>query len=335
MKLSFEQIKETVNGAVRVYEMNGEVCLYRLTTAQQEVYRDENGYNARVFSSAGMRLDFLTDSENFFLKVNTLKSASRSFFSYDVFVNGEYWDSLDNFSGKPMPQNYTEYEFPLGEYSKNFSLGKDIKQVTVYMPWSVATRIREIEIDDNCFIKGLKCEKKMLVFGDSISQGYDALRSYNRYAGRIAQSLGAQEFNKAIGGDIFNPKLAQNKDSFEPDYISVAYGTNDWSLCTKEEFTANAFAFFAELRKNYPKAKIFAITPIWRADWTELRPLGNFFELSGEIKKATEGLDIEVIDGFSLIPADTSLFSDGYLHPNDKGFDLYFNSLYGEIMKKL
>ena len=333
MKLSFEQIKEIVNGAVRVYEINGQVCLYRFTTAQQELYKEEEGYNIRLFSGAGMRLDFLTDSENFSLKVLTAKASGRSFFSYDVFVNGEYLESMDNFTQEVFPHNYTEHEFKLGEYSKNFALGTGVKQVTVYLPWAVSTRILEIEVDDNCFVKGLECEKKMLFFGDSITQGYDALRSYNRYAGRIAQALGAQEFNKAIGGDIFNPELVLNKDGFEPDYILTAYGTNDWGRCSKEEFTNNAFAFYKNLRSSYPGAKIFALTPIWRGDWAEPKDMGNFFGLGSIIKKAAEGLDITVIDGFSLVPGETDLFSDSWLHPNDKGFEQYFNNLQTEIMK--
>lgn len=335
MKLSFEKIKEITNGAVRIYEMDNKVRFFRFTTAQQEIFKEENGYNSRVFASSGMRFDFLTDSRSLYLDVNTSKATSRSFFSFDVFVNGEYLDSLDNFTNTPIPQNYIEHEFPLGQFSKSFDLGKGTKQVTVYLPWSVCVEINEIDIEDNAFIKGLKCEKKMIIFGDSITQGYDAFRSYNRYAGRIAQSLGAQEFNKAVGGHIFNADLALFKDLFEPDYILVAYGTNDWSLCTKDDFTANTFGFFKNLRENYPNSKIFAITPLWRADWMDGRPLGNFFEIGSVIKKAAEGLGIEVIDGFSLIPADTSLFSDSRLHPNDKGYNFYFENLYKEIANKM
>ncbi len=327
MKLSFEQIKETVNGAVRIYEVNGAVRLYRFTTAQQELYKDKEGYNPRVFSSAGMRLDMLTDSRNLFLKVNTKAASSRTFFSFDVFINGQYASSLDNYTGSEFPANYTEYGFPLGEFSKNFELGQGPKQVTVYLPWSVSTEITEISVDEKSFVKGLKCEKKMLVFGDSITQGYDALRPSNRYAGCFAQSLGAQEFNKAIGGDVFNPALAGCKDSIEPDYILVAYGTNDWCHSEKADFERNAKAFFLNLHALYPNAKVFAVTPIWRADWAEQKGFGNFFEVAGVIKKCAENTGAKVIDGFSLVPAETSLFSDGYLHPNDRGFEQYINNL--------
>ena len=71
-------------------------------------------------------------------------------------------------------------------------------------------------------------KKRILCFGDSISQGYDALYPSNQYTPQLAKLLDAEEYNKAIGGEIFRPELALARDDFEPEYITVAYGTNDW-----------------------------------------------------------------------------------------------------------
>ena len=76
-----------------------------------------------------------------------------------------------------------------------------------------------------------KKPKTLTLFGDSITQGYDVLYPSSHYLLKCAATLNAQIYNKAIGGDIFRPELAQIKDSYEPDYIVVAYGTNDWNSC--------------------------------------------------------------------------------------------------------
>ena len=51
---------------------------------------------------------------------------------------------------------------------------------------------------------------------------------------RLADALGAEEVNKAIGGECFFPELAATKEDFQPEYITVAYGTNDWSRKSAE-----------------------------------------------------------------------------------------------------
>ena len=80
----------------------------------------------------------------------------------------------------------------------------------------------------------------MIMFGDSITHGYDALNPSFSYANRLADLLNADFVNKGIGGERFFPTLAQLKDDIEPDYITVAYGTNDWAHSPKEVFDKNS-----------------------------------------------------------------------------------------------
>ena len=51
-----------------------------------------------------------------------------------------------------------------------------------------------------------------------------------------------------------------------------------------------------------------------------------------EIREAVEGIeDVTVIRGYDFIPKDTGYFADSRLHPNDKGFEKYFEKLCMEI----
>jgi lysophospholipase L1-like esterase len=333
MKLNLSQVRDITTGAVRIEEIDNEFHFYRFTKCQEKLYLDrsndkKNDFYAKTFSLSGVQMRFRTNSQTLFLNVDTVKGSSRRYFSFEVFVNGKRIDTLKNFSESELSENYTNLEFSLGNFSKTFCLGEDEKEVCIYFPWSVKAILKEIGIDDGSFIKPVKPRKKILCFGDSITQGYDVLYPSNKYATKLANILDAEEYNKAIGGEVFFPELAKTREDFEPDYITVAYGTNDWNKCTKEELAHNCKAFLYNLSNNYPNAKIFVITPIWRKDMNESRPCGDFKDLGALIQKQAVGLgNVSVIWGFEFVPQEETLFADLRLHPNDKGFEYYVENL--------
>ena len=333
MKLNIEQLKQITTGAVKIKEENGWFSFSRFTAEQEKLYQITNKdfYN-KTFSTAGIKFSFKTDSKNLFIKFRTSVSTSRKYFSIDVFANDCLIDYIDNFSDTELAQNYTQQEFLLGDFSKNFELGDGEKTVCVHLPWSVKTLIEEFSIDDDAFIEGIKPEKKLIAFGDSITHGYDALHPSNRYIAKLADMLGAEEFNKAIGGEVFFPELAESKDSFMPDYITVAYGTNDWNGTDEETFKYKCKAFYMNLSRNYPDSKIYAITPIWRKDMSEYREFGDFKKVEQDIRSAVMDIEnITVISGFDFVPKDEKYFADLKLHPNDEGFRYHAENLSKEI----
>lgn len=333
MNLNLLQIKEIVTGALRIEECEDGVCFYRFTKEQEELYKNRSDdFYKKTFATSGIALRFFTNSQTLFFRTQITPASSRTYFSFDVLVNGKRVDSLNNFSDITLPQNYTTLKFPLGEFSKEFDLGVGEKEVCICFPWSVKAVLKEIALDDGSFIKPCKPLKKIICFGDSITHGYDALYPSNKYISKLARILDAQEYNKAIGGEIFFPDLAKTKEDFEPDYISVAYGTNDWNCCTRSEFVQNCKAFFHNLTLNYPRVKIFAITPIWRKDYTENRAFGKFDEVDQEIKNIVEPYkNITAVSGYNFVNHDESLYADLRLHPNDEGFEQYFKRLAEKI----
>lgn len=336
MKLNAEKIREITVGAARVEESNGELCFYRYTKEQDERYMVRNPeLRRRSLCTSGIKLCFETDSENLFVKIRAEQVLSRKFFSVDVFVNGKILGHLDNLGDSIIDGNYIALNLSQGEFAKNFDLGKGKKTVCVYLPWSVICTLAEMSLDDGAFVEGLKKEKRLIAFGDSITQGFDALRPSERYISRLAEALGADEYNKAIGGDIFFPDLAALRDDFDPDYVVVAYGTNDWSLLGEDEFKVNCRSFYENLARNYPTAKIFALTPIWRADCKDEKAFGSFEKVAEDIREAAgKHLNVTVIDGFDLVPHDRRYYSDKYLHPNSEGFEHYFENLYAAIKER-
>lgn len=330
MKLSFAQIQEMTWGTARTIEEDGYLCFYRCTQEQEALFqqRKEEFYRHSL-GTAGVRLVFQTDSKTLSLKVRVANISERKRFSFDVFADRKLVGYLDNFSDVELPIGEKPIDLPVGDFEKVFDLGEGKKRVSVHFPYSAKGMIREVLLDDGAVFEPVKSDKKMLAYGDSITQGYYALRSSERYIARLADFLGAEEINKAIGSDRFCPKLATLTDDITPDYIVVAHGTNDWRTNrTREEFRENSGAFIHTIREQYPKAKMIVISPIWRKDYRDERPFGDFTKLDKDLRTVVKDMDnVTVICGFDLVPHEEQYFGDLQLHPNDKGFGEYFNNL--------
>ncbi len=341
MKLNKEQLEQISTGVERIEETEKGIMFHRFSKEEAELYKPANeggtrDYYTRSICTAGIRLCFKTNSEKLYISATIYSGTSRGYFSLDVAVNGAIIGRIDNFGETTCCETYTQKGFPSGEFSKEFLLGKGEKVVTIYLPWSAAPIFKEISIDDESTIEPIKRDLRLLAYGDSITQGYDSLSTSNRYISRLCNMIGADELNKAIGGEIFFPELSAIKTTYNPDIITVAYGTNDFGRCDKETFKSNCYNFYKNLSENYPNAKIFALTPIWRETWQNETVFGKFTDIENCIIDAVSNFDnIEVIKGFDLVPKQGKFFADLVLHPNDEGFYHYAVNLYKAMVEKL
>lgn len=337
MNLTIEEIRAAALGVASVTEENGKPRFHRFSDAERTMYYNlspegTHPFYLRALCSAGVRLCFTTDSPMLVLSVEVAKYSSRSFFSFDVTANGVPLGSLCNFSEQTLPAAYAEAEFPMGKFEKTFLLGEGEKTVAVYFPFGARAEDFRLGLADGASFAPVKPKKRLLVYGDSITQGYDARYPSRRYGARLADALDAEEIDKGIGGEIFRPRLAELSDERDIDYVTVAYGTNDWSSTDGKNFLADAKAFFTALSARYPDARIFAITPIWRKDVNAEKPMGAFENVKNAIAEATKGLkNVTLIEGIDLVPHDEGLFADLRLHPRDEGFDFYAQNLIKKI----
>ena len=332
MKLSFEEIKAVTSGAENVKLVDGEYRFYRFNDREIEFYKSSPFYT-KVYATSDVEMNFETDALALSLKGNAHEAVSyRLWYVLEVFVNGERIGTVQNFDGE-MNEEKLFAEFPLGEFSGGFELGEGKKKVRIVFPQFAAMALTEIELIGGSFVSPIKPTKKMFFYGDSISQGYDAKYPSNKYTALTAHALGVEGYNKAIGGEVFQPGLAAVKSELEPDYISVAFGTNDCG-CETEVFLKNSRAFYENLRANYPNAKIFALSPIWRLGYEKKNTVGDFFDVEKQIKKISEEIPgIVFVPGFDFVPHDTKYFYDGHLHPSDEGFQIYSKNLVKAIKK--
>lgn len=309
-KLNFEEIKSLIRGAVSIAETGDGIQMQRFTDAQFHVYDNNPDLQNKTRASSGMVMDFVTDAKQFNMNYQIRYGSSRIFSYFDVTVN----DIPYAFQGT---EDYTKEP----ERTLEFSLDGKENHVRIYFPCLTQIVIRDVVFHDVNMVTPVYRNKIMLAFGDSITQGYDAKHPMKAYAMTVADAFSADLYNKAIGGEKFRPALLDTPDAIDPDFITIAYGTNDWNSYPRDLIEHNVVDFFRNLNVLYSSKPVFVILPLWRKDYDRPTTSGTFESVRSFIRQTAEQYtNIHVIDGFELMPHDTALFSDGRLHPDDNGF---------------
>jgi len=267
-----------------------------------------------------MRLEFATDAKSFVFGGHVDSASSRNFFFFDIYVNGALIKHVGSYSYQPGQEFRFDMELPEG-----------MNRVAVYFPWTVKIRLAELEFAGAAKIEPIEKKRRILCYGDSITQGYDSRYPSLAYANIIADALDAEVINKAIGGDRFNPELAALLDAGPFDLVTIAYGTNDWSHENREFLEDRSTRFFDEVERNYPDTPICALLPLWRHDWMRITEVGTFAEAHAIVRAAAERHPrITIVNGWELLPHLESCVSDG-LHPNDFGFQFMARGLLKQL----
>lgn len=316
MILSKEQVLSVVHGAEHS-EYDGEwFRFYRFNQAQMDLYRETiYSFYEKSKATSGVNFDFYTDSSAFSFDYTVVNGSSRNFYFFDVYVDGVL--TLHRGEQPMWIMNGTlSVKLPAGEH-----------RVTVWFPNLASASVRNVTVDDDATVRPAEKKLRMICWGDSISQGYDAIFPSLAYTNRLAQHFDAYMINQAIGGEIFRPALLDCGLDFRPDIITVAYGTNDWSKCSNKDFCDGVDGFLGKLAEQYSYAKVFILTPIWRGDRARVTQTGTFdFAVKYIADKAHE-LGLNVIEGYNLVPHWSEFYSDLRLHPNDLGYGEYSRNL--------
>ena len=323
MRLDLNRVREICCGAVKIEEREGFFEFDRMNDIQRENQIGHGEFLRRARSTSGVRLAMITDSEVLSFDFKFIIAVPYSAGFFDIYVNGamiSHQGSESEDAGKV-----------------EVCLGKGMKKVEVYFPWARRAMISNLEVDDGAAVKPLKRRLKMLAYGDSITHGTLGTYPSLTYICRLASLLDADVVSKGIGGDMFSDRIISAPDDMNPDIITVAYGSNDWGKADPQDAAKAVRRFFSLLRAAYPEAKIFAVTPVWRADHQKQTqfPFGTD-GMDGFIRENAKGIyDIIFIRGWDMIPHLPEFFSDGFLHPNDLGHGIYAQNLYKEISKYL
>lgn len=329
MKLNLEQIRKITQGAEQVWQQQDAIYFSRFTEDELALYQARPEYYPAAAATPGIQLVFRTDATGLELAVTAPdQKLYRRYYAYDILVEDTLIGQLKNFPDDLENGHYDEAELSRGPNRGYFPLGSGEKTLRIVFPWSVSLGLEVLNLENATYCAPVKKARKLLVYGDSITQGACTLFPSGIYPLLLGKWLEAETISKGVGSEFYYPELAERATLQNPDFITVAYGCNDWYHLTREEFTRRCRAFWEILSRKYPDSRKFALTPIWYlADYAP-RPFGPLEEVADTVRSTIWDLpDITVIDCLDFVSRDHRDFGDLYVHPNHLGFEKYFHSL--------
>lgn len=310
MKLSFEEIKTITVGAIDIGQTDEGVCFHKYLPSQINAWEKHDKMMAeRAKTTTGIRLDFHTNSKNLALEFCQGEK-------FDIYIDGLLRYHIKDGHGKSFS---VPLDTPFGEELPE-------SRVTVYLPsHNVPGVLKGIELDDGSYVIPHKFDMKILFLGDSITQGWEAEFDSLSYANRVSRYFNADSVIQGVGGACFFDDCVK-KIPYDPDWVIIAYGTNDFGLYDNaDEFKDKVGTFMSKIHDLYSDKKVFVISPIWRQN-CKTKTSFSFTECRHIIASEARAKGFVHIDGASLVPPIPDFYTDG-LHPNDNGFSLYAENL--------
>lgn len=316
MILTKEQIKVIANG-VEYWEdgIEGGIIPRRFCKAQEEVYSSHEAYFLRTRATSGVRLECRTDASALEVSFRAFAGSAKDWYGFDLKVDGKLWG---HFEGKLQESDHIHWSHPLprGE-----------KQVSLYLPCLTGVEILEVRLESAAVLEPIEYAEKILVMGDSITQGYSAHFPSMTYVAQTAAYRNADYMNQAIGGETFHPEIITPLD-WKPTMAIISYGSNDWALKDRQRLLADGGAFLERFHSLYPTLPTVVITPVWRVDSPTRR--GDDFrieETDGIIQSIVAKYpNMRAVCGQKILPQIKELLDD-VAHPNELGFTVYAKRL--------
>ena len=310
-------MKEFFKNCLFVDEIDGWYVPSRFTRSQLEYYGREDSTWKRSTATSSVILRFRTSATKLSLDYKIICKA-REWALFDVLSDGVLYSSLS------LTEDDGRVELSLP--------GDSEREISVYLPHLVNIQIKNITSDAPLIPVADRC-LRYLALGDSITQGMVARHPFSAYPTLLSEAFDCELINAGVGGIEFNSEEL-DYIGYEPDLITVALGTNDWGAEDALGMKGRVCAYLDKLLSLYKCRRIYAITPTWRSDEERIRPnIITFAEHRAAIAEAiAQYHEIKLIDGYTLVPHDLSLFGDPanaprQVHPNEEGFLHYANNL--------
>ena len=324
MFLTQRQILSALKGAPAVYIKDGLTVPDRFCDEQRKGYPEGTCQHTRTYCQANAVLDFHTDSETLTLDLRNIWGENDWYtMLFELLEDGVSTTRL-SFPVVQYPAygeigHGTRY-FP--DRKMTFHLKKGEKRVTLYLGHYWHTEIASVELDDGAAFAPHVYRGRFLAFGDSITEGYNAVQPSGNYPARLGRMLDYEAVNYGIGGEHCRPGVITPGTYPECDFVLTAYGTNDFPKLPKETFEERLTAYMNNLQAAFPDTRVYVLLPIWRRTADEVHHSGTLRDLSARIREEAEKRGFRVIDCYDFLYRDLTLYSDG-LHPNDEGDLLY------------
>ena len=337
MKLDLAQMKAIAKGVMDVTEENGAFVFHRLNKAQMGIYKPNTGGWRRAQALASVHLDLETDADMLsFTAVNGWNSTGVRYFYFDLWVDGKMLYH-DGFSYNENADGTTMMRF--GPWHTDLAMPAGSKRVQLYLPAICHVELQAVELKGATYVKPVESKRRWLAFGDSITEAHSSHMPSMQYTEQVARAIDAEVLNQGAGGEQFMACKIVPGSYPKVDFITVAYGTNDYTHCPNEEtFEREAGGFFQALHREFGDTPVLVLLPLWRGH----EKTGKAFALGSLLRVRERIREIalrypanRVVDCSGFIPPVYDFFADKGLHPNALGHTFYAKGLLPEVKKLL
>ena len=308
MKASRNTLKKFIKGALTIRDEGAYICPLTYEEGQIEEFRAaDKGWVWRSQFSAGTRIELMTDATELRFDYNATDFSS-SDNTFDLYVDGVL----------KCVHKVKKFNFDRAVYT----MREGWKLVQIYLPTDCHIGIKNFNINGG--YKSVKDKgQKLLIIGDSITQGYGTFMSGATYVNVLQRKTGYNIVAQGIGGLPFKECVVY-KGEYEPDKIVISLGTNYYEASLKYDYEKEVKLFFKKLNELWGDKEIIYISPLWRDNNVNMERFLWCIETA--TSEALKYDNITVIDGFDLVPNVEECFCDK-IHPNAYGCELLANNL--------
>lgn len=253
--------------------------------------------------TTGVRMDFYTDADT----VSFHYSVTAGFFdgnaeypvdTFNIYENGEYKSSQKVVKGNP------------GDVVYRRKSTDPESRITILFPNYHGVSLSMFDLGNTRPVEDYA--HKILVFGDSISQGLFADKPGDNYVHQVCTTLNADYMNLSVGGEIFRSDALDEEINFDPTHILVALGTNDfYAGVNAASVSNNADFYLSRVKEIYPDVPITVISPFGNIPADYIAAIGSVAQDAG----------CYFVDGTTLISREASSWNKDNVHPATPGFN--------------
>ncbi len=308
---------DLIHGAVRLDDHHGACVPRRLSTGQSAALASVPNWATFGACASGISLRVITDAPWVELDADLIRRGPRSL-EMDAEVDGA------------LAAAWREVVEP-GRLERRIILAPEgvpaaSRRLCLHLPVESALGIRRIAIPDGCtWSPEPPSGRRLLVLGDSITQGAHATGAGGTWPAQLARLLGMDLFNQALCGHAWHPSFLAEVPELDPALVICAYGVNDWrspDAGGAAGIGQTCAAGLAALRPRIARARLVVMTPLWCDRQPEVARFGSTLaEVRAAIAAAARDHGAEVVDGAGVLPHQPWWLSDG-VHPRDAGMTL-------------
>ncbi len=322
--------KIKVHGSNYIKMKDGELIIHRHSDKVYAGNTKSNLFNPlKARTSSGIFIEFKTKSPNIITKFKIAKGLQKAAV-FSVFQNGKF---VANKSFK-----YKQNSDIALELSSAHPGEEAVYRIT--FPLKTDIHFLGLEVENGFDIIDLNEEDKKVyvAFGDSITHGTGQQTTPETYAYQLAEKLGYELFNLAVGGGKTSQVMAEmiRNDFDKIDMMTILIGFNDYNGegVLVEKYASRYSKVLQTIREKHPDTNIYCITLLStkaNISKTSQIPADDFRKAVREIvaKRQKEGdKNIFLIKGENLTTIEDL---NGKVHLNAKGASNFANALYSEI----